>query len=239
MREAAKIGFDRKIRLEWLDAIASKRVAGADIRGLRRFAHFLIQRDHPSEKAHRNTVTVLLQLWADPSRRACGLRDAAAGMFGELPERQRVVLHWGIALATYPFFRDVAASTGRLLGLQDCVSLQQIQRRIAEKWGQRSTVERAAQRVVRSMVDWGTLIEAGQRGTYVVLKPLPVEGRLATWLVEAFLLGQGASDVTMAQLQHSAAFFPFNVRISVHELRRAHQFVVHRQALDEEVIALR
>ena len=59
-------------------------------------------------------------------------------------------VHWGMCLATYPFFRDVAAATGRLLALQESAALSQIVRRMAESWSERTTATRAVQRVVRS-----------------------------------------------------------------------------------------
>ena len=94
------------------------------------------------------------------------LRNEALILFRNRTGRDRLVLHWGMCLSTYPFFRDVAAATGRLLGLQGKAALSQITRRTAEVWGERSTVARAAQRIVRSLIDWRILMETEERGVF-------------------------------------------------------------------------
>ena len=87
-------------------------------------------------------------------------------------------------LATYPFFRDVAETLGRLLNLQGSVALSQVTRRVAESWGERSTVIRATQRVVRSMVEWGMLEESGERGMFSAARPsaVPDGDAVGAWL---------------------------------------------------------
>ena len=91
-----------------------------------------------------------------------------------------------MCLAAYPFFHDVAATTGRLLALQGRAALSQIVRRVTEVWGTRSTVTRAAQRVVRSFIDWGALTETGARGIYGPAPKIAVHGGgLGAWLSEA------------------------------------------------------
>ncbi len=239
MKRAATIGFDRRLRQEWLDAIASKRGAGATVPELRKFGHNLLRSECPADKARRNSLTVLFHLWVDVPAKAVGLRDAAGKLLDDLDPAHRIALHWGLGLATYPFFRDTADATGRLLALQDSVSLAQIQRRLTERWGQRSTTERAAQRVVRSWIDWGILRESKQRGTYLASKSIEVAGPLASWMVEAMLVGADAESQAVAQVRKAPQVFPFDLKVSAHELRRAPRLVVHRQGVDEDVVMLR
>jgi hypothetical protein len=239
MKRAATIGFDRRLRQEWLDAIASKRTAGATVPELRKYGHKLLRGECPGDEARGKTLTVLFHLWVDVPAIAVALRDGAGKLLADLDPKHRIALHWGLGLATYPFFRDTADATGRLLALQDSVSLAQIQRRLAERWGQRSTAERAAQRIVRSWIDWGVLRESKQRGTYIASKPIDLAGPLASWMVEAMLVGADAESQAVAHARKAPQLFPFDLKVSAHELRRAPRLVVHRQGVDEDVVMLR
>lgn len=239
MKRSATIGFDRRLRQEWLDAIASKRNAGTTIPELRKFGHKLLRADCPTGDARGKTLTVLFHLWVDVPAKAVALRDDTGKILADLEPRQRIALHWGLGLATYPFFRDTADAAGRLLALQGSVSLAQIQRRLAERWGERSTAQRAAQRIVRSWIDWGVLKESNQRGTYVAANSIRATGSLATWIIEAVLVGADSDSQIVSQVCKTPQLFPFDVRISTHELRRAPRLAVHRQGLDQDVVSLR
>lgn len=239
MKRTAIIGFDRRVRKEWLDAIASKWAAGTAVPELRKFGHKLLRSDYPADEARGKTLTVLFHVWVEVPAKAVDLRDGASKLFADLNERERIALHWGLGLATYPFFRDAADATGRLLALQDSVSLAQIQRRLAERWGQRSTTQRAAQRIVRSWIDWGVLRESKQRGTYLASKPIEIAGPLASWVVEAVLIGHNAESHVVSQLRKAPQLFPFALRTSAHELRRAPRLAVHREGGDEDIVTIR
>lgn len=239
MNRAATIGFDRRLRQEWLDAIASQQTSGTTMPELWKFGHNLLRSEYPADEARRKTLTVLFHLWVDVPAKAVALRDGAGKLLPELEPRQRLALHWGLGLATYPFFRDAADAAGRLLALQESVSLAQIQRRLAERWGQRSTAERATQRIVRSWIDWGVLCESTQPGTYTAEKPIEVGVPLASWVIEAVLVGADAESQVVAQVRKAPQLFPFDIKVSAHELRRASCLVVHREGLDGDVVMLR
>ncbi len=240
MKRTAIIGFDRRLRQEWLDAIASKlTVHATTVPELRKFGHKLLRTEYPGDEARGKTLTVLFHLWVDVPANAVALRDSARELLVDLEPRQRIALHWGLGLATYPFYRDVADATGRILALQDSISLAQIQRRLAERWGQRSTTERAAQRIIRSWIDWGVLRESKQRGTYIAGKPIGVSKSLAYWTVEALLVGADAESQAVAQVHKAPQLFPFDVKVSAHELRCAPRLDVHRQGAGEDVVMLR
>jgi hypothetical protein len=238
MKRDQLIGFDRRLRQEWLDAIASKRAAGATMAELRSFGHKLLRSEYPADEARGKTLTVLFHLWVNVPAKAVGLRDDAVRLLTELEPSERIALHWGLGLATYSFFRDAADATGRLLALQGNVSLAQIQRRLAERWGQRSTTERAAQRIVRSWIDWGVLGDSEQRGTYVARKPTEIAGPLASWMVEAVLVGADAESQSVAQVRKSPQLFPFGITVSGHELRRSPRLDVHREGVNEDAVML-
>ncbi len=126
--------------------------------------------------ARGKTMTVLLHVWMAVPDVAIPLRDDGLALLRGRHGRDRLPLHWGMCLASYPFFGDVAATTGQLLALQGTAALSQIVRRMAESWGQRTTLTRAVQRVVRSFVEWGVLAETGDRGTFSSAAKITVPG---------------------------------------------------------------
>ena len=160
------IGFDRKIRLRWLDATAEWTAQGLAAPAIRGQLERLLDGHVAGEGSHSargKTMTVLLHVWTAVPDAVAPLRDDGLALLRGRAGRDRLPLHWGMCLATYPFFRDVAAATGRLLALQGSAGLSQVVRRMTESWGERTTVTRAVQRVVRSFVEWGALVETGDR----------------------------------------------------------------------------
>ena len=155
------IGFDRKIHLSWLDATAEWTAQGltaAEVRTqLERLLEGQVAGDGP-HNARGKTITVLLHIWVAVPDALVPFRDEGLVLLRGRSGRDRLPVHWGMCLATYPFFREVAATTGRLLALQGTAALSQIVRRMTESWGERSTLTRAVQRVVRSFVEWGILV---------------------------------------------------------------------------------
>ena len=104
--------------------------------------------------ARGKNMTVLMHVWVLVPEPLVQLRDDGLNLLYGRSGRDRLPVHWGMCLATYPFFRDVAETTGRLLALQGRARLSQIVRRTTESWGSRSTVVRASQRLVRTLDGW-------------------------------------------------------------------------------------
>ena len=133
---------------------------------------------------------------------AVPLRNDALALLRGRSGRDRLPLRWGMCLATYPFFRDVATTTGRPLALQGRAALPQIVRRMAESLGgERSTLTRAGQRVVRSFADWGVLAESGDRGVFwPAARFVASRDGVGPSLVEADLVGCGCREYPLRRL---------------------------------------
>ena len=242
MSTRESIGFDRRIDIEWLDAVVQQVAAGVHGSELRSFAFDLMDGVVAGGTKHgtaaQKTVTVLTRTWANVNNEIIELRDRAVGLLPSLSPKERVVLHWALATAGYRFFGDVAASAGRLLHLQGDMNLAQLTRRLREEWGDRSTLNRATQRVIRSMVQWGALADTEARGVYASLpKRVPVSGELAEVLVESLLIHNGKA-IPIDQATRHPALFPFDVTLPGHVLRQSPRFEVHRQGLDVDVVGL-
>ncbi|MFC1805395.1 hypothetical protein ACFL09_00250 [Planctomycetota bacterium] len=242
-RSKKPIGFDRKIELEWLDATAEWAAEGLppdEIRG--RLDSFLAEHvagDGP-HSAKGKTKTVLLHIWVLVPDALVPLRDRGLALLRGLPASARLPLHWGMSVATYPFFREVAATTGRLLNVQGNAPMAQVMRRMIESWGQRSTLSRAVARVLRSFVDWGALLETHDRGVFVSAPKASTDGYegVGVWLAEACLSGAESAMVQFRQLIANPALFPFSVGLTSRDLRRSPSLEVIRQGLSEDYVRL-
>ncbi len=147
-----------------------------------------------------------------------------------------------MTLAAYPFWGAVAAHTGRLLRLQGTVAAAQVQRRITEEFGERQTASRAAQRVLRSFIDWGVLKETGNKGVYGQGDSYPVETpRLITWLAEASLRARVNGSAAIKDLLDSPSLFPFRLaHISAGLVASlSPRLKILRHGLDDDLVMLR
>ena len=188
---------------------------------------------------------MLLRIWVTVPNRVVPLRDEAVTAManGGIPDLRP--LHWGMCLATYPFFRDVAATTGRLLSLQRSVTLAAVNRRITERYGARSTVLRASQRVVRSMVDWGALSETRGRGVFRPGPRIDVDGdtangpAVAGWLIEAALLASGRDSMRLGSLARHPMLFPFATGATARDALARARLELFREGAGEEVVGWR
>ena len=238
------IGFDRKIQLDWLDATADWAAQGLSIADVRTRLEQLLEGKVAGDGPHSargKTMTVLLHIWVRVPDTLVPLRDDGLTLLRDRSGQERLPLHWGMCVATYALFRDVAATTGRLLRLQGTAALSQITRRMTETWGDRSTIVRATQRVIRSMVLWEALRETQERGVFAAGPPIEISrgDKLGPWMIEAAIAGSDHEGRPLRSLLTSSFFFPFRLNISLRELALRHRLEVHRQGLDEDMVTLR
>jgi len=170
------------------------------------------------------------------------MRDEGLEILQGLPRKDRIAIHWGMALAAYSFWGAVAAHTGRLLRLQGTAATAHVQRRVKEDYGERETASRAARRVLRSFIDWGVLKETGDKGVYGQGDQYPVEDpRLIAWMVEASLRARTNGSAAIKDLLDSPSIFPFRLAhiSSEHVASLSPRLNILRHGLDDDLVMLR
>lgn len=242
MTRRASIGFDRRIDLEWLDAAAGKAASGASVDEVRAYLWDMLDgvvSGSVHGSARQKTTTVLHHIWGEVPSRAKALREQAVSRFAESTQDERLALHWAMMVGTYPLFTDAASAIGRLLALQGQFTLSHLTRRLVGAWGERSTLERAAQRVVRSMVQWEVLRDVDSHGVFeAAARRRKVGSSVGLVLIEGLLVDADEEAVSLDQLTGHPALFPFDVDVNASHVRGASQFRVHRQGLDSDFVEL-
>jgi len=193
-------------------------------------------------------ITILMKIWVRPPRDLHPLQREGLKLLSHLPREDHIAVHWGMAMAVYPFWGAVAAHLGRLLRLQGTVHHAQVRRRVMEQYGQRPTVKDAVRRVLRSMVDWGVLKDAKTHdagradGTYVPGLSLTVaQVELIAWLAEAFLHAHPNGSVALRTVLDATSLFPFRLKpiSAAHLVAVSGRLDVLRHGLDQDLIMLR
>ncbi len=240
-----QIGFSQRIRLEWLERSANLALSGFDrvaaYQALQELLQNQLSVDGNAKRGNREkAITILMKVWITVPNGLESFRDEGLSLLRNLPKDDRIAIHWGMSMATYPFWGTVAETTGRLLRLQGSAMAAQVQRRVRELLGERETVSRAARRVLRSYLDWGVLRETAQKGTY---EQGPVRAvndpQAVTWLISAALMASGVNSAPLNAVTQGPALFPFNlVRPTAKALEECGRLESHRQALDEDTVVL-
>ncbi len=243
----SQIGFNQRIRLDWLEQTANLILAGNDKTSINdSLQDLLIDKVSVGGKSVRGNrekvITILVKTWLTVPREREELRDKGLEILQKLPHKDRIAVHWCMVLAAYPFWGVVAEHTGRLLRLQGTAAAAHVQRRVREQYGERETTSRAARRVLRSFIDWGVLDETHNKGVYGYGHQYRVEEpELIAWMVEASLRARSNGSAAIRDLLSSPTIFPFRLaRVSAKHLAcvspRVH---ILRHGLTDELVMLR
>ena len=211
------VGIDRIIRLDWLEKTANLVMARNDKDTINNVLQTLLE-EHLSggvpgvRGAREKTITNLMKIWLNVPIKLKGLRDEGLSLLQSLPRHEQIVIHWGMIMASYPFWGSVAANTGRLLRLQGTAVAAHVQRRVKEQYGERETVSRAAQRVIRSFINWNVLNETDKLGIYNQGVQYSITNTsVIAWLLEAILHSHTNEFVSVSDLSRNPSIFPFHL----------------------------
>jgi hypothetical protein len=246
-KQHAQIGLDRVVRLKWLERVANlvlaqndaraiKAVLQDDLRGAFRSANTA------SRGSLEKTITILMRIYVRPPRDLFTLQQEGLKLLSHLPREYHIAVHWGMTMAVYPFWGAVAAQVGRLLRLQGTIAASQVQRRMREQYGERETVSRRVQYLLRSFVDWEVLKETSEKGIYTSGLSLAIDlVEVIAWLAEALLYAHPSASIALRTVFDSTRLFPFRLSPTSADYLVAvsGRLDVLRQDLDQELIMLR
>jgi hypothetical protein len=242
MAERKRIGFDRTISAEWLDAAAARKISGEPPEVTRKFLWDFLEDVEPgttNNSSRGKTLTVLTRIWVSVPFQAEPLMKAALKCIASTSGDNRLGVHWAMVAGTHPFFFDVATHVGKLIKLNGHANRSQIKRRMTEAWGDRSTLERTIQHVLRSMSRWGLLRAGVGNGSLIgPVQRLNISNEVGKLLVHAVLLSHG-KGLTFSHLIDHPALFPFALDLTMPELMRDPAFRVQRQGDQSDFVEVK
>ena len=243
MKRRDQIGFSQRIHLDWLDYTANLVLAGnprAEIVAAlsERLKEKLSVGSEPERGNRDKAITILTKVWVTVPRDLHALRDEGLDHLRAGGPSERMLVHWCMCMAVYPFFGTVADAVGRLLRLQGTAGAAQVQRRLRERFGERETVARAARRILRAYIDWGVLRETEDKGLYRGAAKRTIEDvPLTLWTIKAMLFATDDTPRPASTLLRGPHLFPFDVVLpSMRELEACEALEISRHGLDQEVL---
>jgi len=242
------IGIKQVVRREWYDFALDRLISGDSADAIRAgLLDFMSERRPSGGFGQRGTVacekatTQVMKSWVNPETTLVPFRDAVLDHARTADRSERIVLHWAVTIAAYPFWHRVAVVVGRLLNLQEAVSQSQIRQRCYEAFGERNTVERCSRHVIRSFVTWGLLDDSETKGMYRRSAPEVITNHdLAALLIEGVLLAIPEGRAPQSQVLSNPGLFPFQLpHINAGMIAaRSDRIDVGRYSLDDELLRL-
>lgn len=229
------VGIDRFIAKQWadyaFDLISSSIQERNPYAQLQEWLNHEIKGKEVAEK----TASQLRRLWLAEDQHQY-LRTQAVRI-GLADPASRSILHYGMALNVFPFFRDLCTTVGRMIQLQGKCQGKELQRRLLEKYQSQATVSYAARRVLLTLTDWGLLVKEAEGfniRSFQIANPAS-----SVWFIQAILHNYPAHGVSLSDLPH----LPENLGIVITDfrstIRETDNLFLERNGRSEEVVIYR
>jgi hypothetical protein len=230
------IGFDRHVQLDWCEltleaAIGSKTTE--DVKDQ-------ISTKLTGAESRRKTFDILKRLWLQPIEGCEDFSSRGIELYRKIGAGSVSPLSWGSAMVTYPFFGKTAEITGRLLSIQGDCSIKEVQRRMAEIYGDRDGISRAVSRVLQSQESWG-MIERVEKGKRLIRKaPITLnDEQVVIWMIEAVIRFTGKA-VSLSNLQSMPLLYPFVLDQSLaYAVSSSKKLEIRTEGVGSQFVALR
>jgi hypothetical protein len=231
------VGFDQKVMLHHLDYTANE-TRKLTRKEMYEALDYFLRNDINGAKSRKNAITMLMKIWYLVQDDQIELRNRVLEKFPEYSKDERLLLHWGLTILAYPFFKDVIQEMGKLFRLQDEVPSSVVGKRMKELYGDRRRVEVATSAVFMSMKQWGA-VERLKNPTYILPKKIQVTSpELLTFIVEVVLRSTNVNAIPLEMIHNHSLFFPFLFDVNAAALKSSPSLRVDRQGMEMLTVEL-
>jgi len=231
------VGFDQKILLNYLNYTANEANDTKKIEMYKKLEQYLIK-DIKGNKSRKNAITILMKIWYSNNETNKCIQKRAFRLLPGLDLKERIVLHWGMTLMAYPFFKEIASEIGRLSSRQHDFSSSQIYRKIKELYGDRRRVEVSCNAVFTSLKNWRVITQIKQ-GVYSLTDKIMIpNNNLMNWLVEAAIISSKREYIQIDEVLTLTYLFPFSFNINTGLLDNS-IFEITNQDINKTIIRIK
>lgn len=230
------IGFNMKVWLHHLDYVAQTVCEGSS-QDIADDVLDYMAGEIVGQRSRYKTRTILFKIWMNVADEHKPLRDEAVLLYPKLTREERTVLHWGLTVLAYPFFKTVVYELGRLFRLQHVVPSQQIVRKMNSLYGDRHSVGVSTTAVLSTLRQWG-IIRTSDRYNNVQADRISLHmPALKRWLAEAVIRASEKEVLSIDMLNQHPAFFPFDAAIDLNHLD-CNLFTITRLGFNDMLVGI-
>lgn len=232
-----RIGFDRVIKLDWLNKTAMICANRENLCGLKSNEVKTILDEylegHVSGENKRKTINILIRTWVNTDHEHIHIRDSALELIKTADENEKPAIHWCMLMLAYPIFLDVVFTIGKLIDLQNGFSLSMVRRRIYEIWGERSTLKYAIDKIVRSITEWGVIEDGDKSGDYKRKEQFTISNsEVKLLLIEAYLTASKRAYLQFMEVNKLHELFPFKLDLGLEDFHGSEIFSTNKMGMD-------
>ena len=227
------VGFLHNINLSWLDAAAESRLHNEDMASIRNELEQFLKQDLKGDVSCRKTIDVLIGIWYKTVSIDQDLYSQALAFYPGIQSNEHIWLHYGLALLYYPFFRQTMAIIGQFARTGEPITRQAIKGRLAGELGHLGSLNRASERIVASLVDWGALVHQKKGSLYIPQLQIFKTNNLSmqSWLLACALTAHPSEQLPLSDLIRLPELFPFQFTVTLDGFRKNTKFTIQKQGM--------
>lgn len=210
------VGFNRKIRLPFLDLVWQQILATGDASPS--MLDMMMAADIHGANRRAKAVSEVRSLFTTPSSHQLVDRAAELCREKQLDPDDRLAIYWSLFLPVFPFVRDAWTTMGRLGRLGPQFSSRAYAQRLSDIYGGGRAVAISIEEVLGMMRDWGVVI-MDKPGFYHLAPRRTITKATQRLLLTAMCLTSDPPVYALNRFPDELALFPFKLRLSVTDLR--------------------
>jgi hypothetical protein len=198
--------LNRPLEPSWMDAAFRLAQDVPDVAERRRLLEMRLRDTHLAPQALKKVTEAVAPVWISPPPETAAMIEWALANSRDVADLRAI--HLLALVATYPFFGDVCAISGRLLRIDGEVRNPELRNRLRATWGDREVINVAQRKCIQTLRAFSAL--EGHRGAAVSQagERLRLPATHTPWAVHAIILGRNAESIDAGEIGASPeAFF--------------------------------
>ena len=229
---AERVVLTKPLYLDWLNDVAIYAVQGLSRKDAGDELNKTLGQCIASEDTIRKTRIILLNTWYDTTP---WILELAQTTFCEVTSDEKLAIHYALLADQYKIFYDMADVIGHLLEYRESISAALIKEKIYDKWGNRTTLDAALSKNLKTFREMQLLCSPNKKTEYTGVKHNITDIHVIGLLLYALLKNSAQDYISWDAFIASPFMFPFAVS-SVDESHMAALSYVELNRFDNQTV---